>query len=151
MAGRPRKSDAVKKAQGTLQKCRANRRELEVNGSLPDAPPVGLTADARTAWAMAIKCAPKGLLTALDHGILERWCRSYALYRKYSKLVESGDVEQAHPESGMRSLTPTVMLMIQAHKMMLQCEKELGFSPSSRMRIRITEPEEKSRNPFLDE
>lgn len=150
MAGRPRKTDAEKRAKGTLQKCRQNRSELAVDGQLPQSPPTGLTAEARAAWSTAVSCAPKGMLTALDHGILERWCRSYALYRKYARKAEAGDVEQSHPESGMRSLTPTVMLMIQAHKMMLQCEKELGFTPTVRAKVKVETPEEETDNAFLE-
>lgn len=150
MAGRPRKSDAEKKARGTLQKCRQNSSQFQVEGKLPNSPPASLTADARSAWAMAVSCAPKGLLTVLDHGVLERWCRSYALYRKYAKKVEAGDVEQCHPESGMRSLTPTVMMMIQAHKMMLQCEKELGFSPSARNKVKVEVKDDEEANAFLE-
>lgn len=151
MAGRPRKTDAEKKAKGTLQKCRQNRTQLEVDGRLPEAPPAGLTLEARAAWSMAVSCAPKGLLTALDHGVLERWCRSYAMYRKFAKMVEAGDFEQEHPESGMRSLTPTVSLMIQAHKMMLQCEKELGFTPAARAKVKVDSSEEEDlENAFID-
>lgn len=148
--GRPRKSDEVKKAQGTLQRCRINRQQFDVEGELPEAPPPSLPEEARAAWSMAVRCAPKGLLTALDHGVLESWCRSYALYRKYARKVEAGDVEQSHPESGMRSLTPSVTLMIQAHKMMLQCEKELGFSPSARAKVKVETPEEDLDNAFLE-
>ncbi|WP_304474876.1 phage terminase small subunit P27 family [uncultured Parasutterella sp.] len=150
MVGRPRKSDEVKKAQGTLQRCRINRKQFDVEGELPAAPPPSLSEEARAAWSMAVRCAPKGLLTALDHGVLERWCRSYALYRKYAKKVEAGDVEQCHPESGMRSLTPTVMMMIQAHKMMLQCEKELGFSPSARNKVKVEVKDDEEANAFLE-
>ena len=150
MAGRPWKTDAEKKARGTLQKCRQNCSQLEVDGQLPESPPAGMTAEARAAWSMAVRCAPKGLLTVLDHGVLERWCRNYALYRKYARKVEAGDVEQSHPESGMRSLTPPVMLMIQAHKMMLQCEKELGFTPTARAKVKVETPEEDTDNAFLE-
>lgn len=85
--GRPRKSDAVKKAQGTLQKCRANRAQMVVDGQLPIQPPPGLTPDARSAWTMAVTCAQQ-VLTPLDHSVLERWCRNYDLYRKLQKDVD---------------------------------------------------------------
>lgn len=148
--GRPRKSDEIKKAQGTLQRCRVNRKQFDIEGALPLSPPPSLPEEAKAAWEMAVSCASKGMLTALDHGILERWCRSYALYRKYSRKVEQGDVEQSHPDSGMRSLTPPVMLMIQAHKMMLQCEKELGFTPTARAKVKVETPEEETDNAFLE-
>lgn len=42
------------------------------------------------------------------------------------------------------------MLMIQAHKMMLQCEKELGFTPTAREKVKVETPEEETDNAFLE-
>lgn len=66
---RPRKSDAVKAAQGTLQKCRM--RQVSTSGfELTLEPPIALTQDARDAWELAVKCAPKGVLVATDATVL---------------------------------------------------------------------------------
>ena len=151
MAGRPRKSDAEKAAKGTLQKCRQNSHEWTVNEKLNPLPPPGLTSDARDAWMMAVKVAPEGFLTALDHGVLEKWCRNYALYRKLSKAVEAGDIEQTSANSGIRSLSPTFSALINVQKLMLACERELGFTPIARSRVRAQPNETESENPFLDD
>ena len=82
----------MKAAQGTLQPCRRHRQIDMTAATLTTEPPVGLTKDARAAWQLAVECAPEGVLTALDGGVLERWARNYALYRKLAKLVEKGDI-----------------------------------------------------------
>lgn len=148
-AGRPRKSDAEKAARGTLQPCRlrANRSVMAVNGELNPEPPTGLTSEARTAWEMAVSCAPKGVLTALDHGALERWARNYAIYRKLQREVDSaGAVDPDDPSKTTAAFN--ALMKIQA--VMLPIEKELGFTPASRPRVRAPEAEEEEKNPFID-
>lgn len=85
---RASKSDAEKAASGTLQPCRRSRSIVISDATLTETPPVGLTKDAREAWRLAIACAPKGMLTALDVTVLERWARNYALYRKIAKQLD---------------------------------------------------------------
>lgn len=92
---RPRKSDSEKAAAGTLQPC----RQRQVNASefeLTLDPPVGLTKDAREAWKLAVMCAPKGALTALDFTVLERWARNYAFYRKLQKDLDHNGLVLLH-------------------------------------------------------
>lgn len=89
---RPSKSDAEKAATGTLQPCRRARQIAVTDATLTTTPPVGLTKDAREAWQLAITCAPRGVLTALDATVLERWARNYATYRKIAKQLDHEDM-----------------------------------------------------------
>lgn len=143
--GRLPKPDVIKKAQGTLQKCRANRQQLQVNGRLPSQPPTELTKDARAAWELAIACAPESLLTAIDHSLLERWCRNYALYRKLQKDVDrNGWVD----EDG--STRPAFNALIKLQAALAQCEQQLGFTPVSRCKMKAPTQEESKKNEFDD-
>lgn len=131
---RPRKSDAEKAALGTLQPCRSSPRQVCASTfSLTTEPPVGLTKDARAAWELAVRCAPKGVLTALDMTVLERWARNYALYRKIAKQVDSEDLVIAG-EKGL-SLNPAFNALVKIQQVLAACEKELGFTPASRARV----------------
>lgn len=56
--------------------------------------------DARAARKLAVRCAPKGVLTAPDMTVLERWARNYAIYRKIGKKVEAEDLVTAE-EKGL--------------------------------------------------
>ena len=137
----------VKAAQGTLRQCRENRTVLAVDGKLPEQPPVGLTKDARAAWTMAVACCPDGLLTALDHSVLERWARNYALYRRLQKTVDTEGV--LNPDDP-GSLSATFNALIKVQQQLTACERELGFSPASRARVRVQKPEETEGNPFAE-
>ena len=127
---------------------RANRSVMVVDGKLPADPPTGLTKEARAAWSMAISCAPQGLLTALDHSVLESWARNYALYRKLASQVdhEGATIEDAH---GTPIINPAANLLIKVQASLRVCEKALGFSPASRARVRAPEAPEKD-NDFED-
>ena len=143
--GRLPKPDVIKKAQGTLQKCRANRQQLQVNGKLPVQPPTELTKDARSAWELAITCAPESLLTALDHSLLERWCRNYALYRKLQADVDRyGWID----EDG--NTRPGFNALIKLQAALAQCEQQLGFTPVARSKMKAPTKEESKKNEFDD-
>ena len=137
----------MKAQQGTLRQCRENRTVLAVGNRLPEQPPVGLTKDARAAWAMAVACCPDGLLTALDHSVLERWARNYALYRRLQKTVDAEGV--LNPEDP-GNLSATFNALIKVQQQLTACERELGFWPASRARVRVAKPEETEGNPFAE-
>lgn len=138
-------SEKSKKLRGTSQPCRKMRQVSASDKMLTVEPPVNLTADAREAWKMAIECAPKGHLTALDATVLERWARNYALYRKISKQLEAEGVILLDMDSGETQLNPLFTPLIKIQQILGACEKELGFTPVSRARVRRAgedEPEE---------
>lgn len=137
---RPRKSDAEKAAAGTLQPCRRARQVAVSTATLTMEPPVGLTKDAREAWKLAIACAPKGILTALDATVLERWARNYALYRKIAKQLDHEEMV-VFGEKGA-SLNPLFTGLVKIQQVLAGCEKELGFTPVSRARVKADINEE---------
>lgn len=149
---RPRKSDAEKAAKGTLQPCRQRQRQVSASDfALTDQPPVGLTKDAREAWEIAVSCAPKGNLTALDFTILERWARNYALYRKLQKDIDhNGAILFRTDESGEQTCftNPAFNACIKVQQVMAACERELGFTPVSRARVSVAAKEEQEDDDF---
>ena len=156
--GRPRKSDAEKALAGTLQKCRSEavvrKKIVKCPWELdPNHPPKGLLKEARAAWKMALTYAPKNLLTALDGVLLERWCRNYALYIRYSKQLEDSRTEpMMAKETPTGALVyyknPLISAVKDIHSMMLQLEVQMGFSPASRARVSAAIPEEEETNEF---
>lgn len=141
---RPRKTDAEKAATGTLQPCRSARQVAVSDATLTSTPPVGLTKDAREAWQLAIACAPKGVLTALDATVLERWARNYALYRKIAKQLDHEEMV-LFGEKGA-SLNPLFNALVKIQQVLAACEKELGFTPVSRARVRADTTEEEGND-----
>lgn len=119
--------------------------QMSVDGKLPPQPPVGLTPDARAAWTMAVECAPAWLLTALDHSILERWCRNYDIYRKLQTNVDKfGALDE---EGNERSAFRAVMRVQQA---LAKCEEQLGFTPISRQKLRVGQEDTQEENEFAE-
>lgn len=137
---RPSKSDAEKAATGTLQPCRRARQVAISDATLTTTPPVGLTKDAREAWQLAITCAPRGVLTALDATVLERWARNYATYRKIAKQLDHDEIVMT-TESGVM-LNPLFNALVKIQQVLSACEKELGFTPVSRARVKADVKEE---------
>ena len=95
---------------------------------------------------MAVQCAPRGILTALDHSVLERWARNYALYRKLAKAVDqSGAVVDGDPSRVSGSFNA----LIKVQQVLAACEKQLGFTPASRTRVNARSDDgEDSANAF---
>ena len=145
---RPRKDESVKAAQGTLQPCRRHRQIDMTAATLTTEPPVGLNKDARAAWQLAVECAPEGVLTALDAGVLERWARNYALYRKLAKLVDKGGVVFMVDGEPTEKLSPTFNALIKVQQILAKCETELGFTPGSRARVSVRKKDEEEGNEF---
>lgn len=138
----------MKVAQGTLQPCRRHRQIDMTAATLTSEPPVGLNKDARAAWQLAVECAPEGVLTALDAGVLERWARNYALYRKLAKLVDKGGVVFMVDGEPTEKLSPTFNALIKVQQILAKCETELGFTPGSRARVSVRKKEDDSGNEF---
>ncbi len=147
---RPRKDESVKAAQGTLQPCRRHRQIDMTAATLTIEPPVGLNKDARAAWQLAVECAPEGVLTALDAGVLERWARNYALYRKLAKLVDKGGVVFMVDGEPTEKLSPTFNALIKVQQILAKCETELGFTPGSRARVSVRKKDDDQGNEFGD-
>lgn len=142
---RVRKSDTEKKAQGTLQRCRIPKIPVSFSEKkLSAEPPKGLRQDAKDAWAMAIECSPYPLV-AIDLSVLERWARNYAMYRRLAREVED---ESIVCELDPTKLNPKFNAMVKIQQVLANCEKELGFTPVSRARVRAPEKEEDTENVF---
>ena len=107
--------------------------------------PKGLNKEAVQAWNMAVASAPDGWLTALDASVLEQWARDYAMFRRLQSqidhegfTIETAEGTKPHP------LFP---VLFKAKAALLADEKELGFTPTSRARVRVN-AESKEENEF---
>lgn len=144
------KSTDEKKMIGTYRPdrdTRANRAILTIEGQLPEQPPTGLTKEARAAWRMVLQCAPEGVLCALDHSLLERWARNYAMYRKLQKAVDA-EGETIQNADGLPMVNPSFNALIKCQQVLAVCERELGFTPVARSKVVKVEKETKTINPF---
>ena len=130
--GRPRKPDAEKKALGTFQPCRSLEVQAKTNTELSSQPPKCLTKEAREAWRIAVENAPKGLLAGCP-------------FRKLAKAVDHDGttiVTEKADGTVRRELNPDAKLLVQIQTVLLACERELGFTPSSRARVNVATKDE---------
>ena len=85
--------------------------------------------------------------------MLERWARNYALYRKLAKAVDhDGTTITVLKADGSTELKlhPNVKSLVAVQGVLAACERELGFTPASRARVRPAQAEEEEKDDFED-
>lgn len=158
--GRPRKTDAEKKLLGTDQPCRTKtgghkkpRPMATLDENAVPVPPPGIPGDAAQAWEVVLQYLPAGYLTPENVSLMERWARTYALYRKTAKAVEKEGVVIPYVDSqgneGIKE-NPAFAALMKLSATLATCERQLGFTPSTRAGVRATllEEEEEVDNPY---
>jgi P27 family predicted phage terminase small subunit len=138
MKGRPPKPTALHKLHGTYERSRHDRRagEPKPEGDL-DRPPKGLTPSQRAAWRYAIAHAPRGLLKRIDRGVLLVWIEAECRHRQAMKEIAK-DGLVIYSAEGEPHLSPYNAILNATARTLLRAAAELGFSPVSRPRIRIS-------------
>lgn len=125
----------------------ANKKVPVVQGR-PGCAPKGLNKDAVAAWQMAVENAPDGWITAIDLSVLEQWARDYAMYRRLQSLVdhEGYTIEAA---DGNVKPHPLFSVLFKTKAALIAEEKELGFTPAARARVRVGQKTDED-NDFAD-
>lgn len=123
-----------------------NDREPKPAGALRDPPP-HLTGSQREGWRYAVENAPAGLLKRLDRSVLVAWVVAEDLHRKASGEIEKFGAVIAAPKTDMPMQSPWVAILNRQAAVMLKAASELGFSPSSRSRVRVDGDQEETADP----
>ena len=148
MVGRPRKPDAIKKAQGTYQACRDTGIKIDLLDKMPDPDPkLRLSRQAKGLWySYGNQLVYNGLMTFMDLMTFGRYCKLYdrslqleSDIRKHGMFFKT--------QSGYEQIRPACGLLSTVEGEMLKIEDRFGLSPNSRAKI----PAEKKMddNPFL--
>jgi P27 family predicted phage terminase small subunit len=135
---------------GNAGKRPLNGDEPQPEGKLEDRPPpAGLNDAQKTIWREAIKSAPPGMLRHLDESCLEVWVVARERHRDAAKKVaELGSLLKA--KSGTPYQNPYLAIMNKQAQIMLKAAAELGFTPSSRSRVKVEPPKPGEGDPFSD-
>lgn len=138
---------AVRARGGRVSKADAER-EAAVTPDLPahvPPPPVYLAGDtyAVEAWRDLSEALHRcGVLTEVDVSVLARYCAVTALWRKcLEDLRDGGHVVDELDGKGKvkaRRLNPSARQLKAYGDQLLQLERELGLTPSARVRLRFT-------------
>jgi P27 family predicted phage terminase small subunit len=148
MRGRPRKPTTLHKLQGTMRASIRREREGEAVavGDL-DGPPEHFDEARREIWRHAVSHAPAGVLKQIDFGTLEAWVDSYATYRDAQMEMRKGLIIKT--KAGNIIQNPYLSIANKQKLIMAKLAAELGFTPSSRSRVKATPNEKKpEENPF---
>lgn len=139
-----RKSEPIKKLQGTARRDRAPRG-IEIKfPPLDDLKCPGiLKGTERNAWnQLAPMLKERGVLTVADVPMLELLCVTYAIAMEARKHLAKDGFVVKNGRGGTMVKSPWVTILRQAEADTLKLMKEFGMSPSSRDRVRSTPKEE---------
>jgi len=145
---RPRKPDHVKAAQGTLKKYRVNDSPAtsEKLSSVPDIP--GEVPG--NAHGYFTHCCEYLLYNdLLTSAIIIQIVRASQMYSEYAKcqeeVAEKGSIQRTG--SGYTAKTGAWTVMIEAHKLLLEFEREQGLTLASSQKISVP-PKQKNEDDF---
>lgn len=135
----------LKRLRGTGNSTREKQRRYEPvpEVELSSEPPHWFTDEQQEAYRYAMTHAPRGLLKAIDRGVLEAWCTAESRHRTAAMTQARLDAGKAWPmlqpggKDGRPVISPYVAIAERAELIMLRCADALGFTPSSRPRIQL--------------
>ena len=112
-------------------------------------PPAWLSPAQQDGWRYAMRHAPPGMLKRLDQSCLTVWVVSEERHQDAAvKVSQLGSLLKG--KSGTPYQNPYLAIMNKQAIIMMKAAAELGFTPSSRTRVRIEPPKPGEGNPFAD-
>ena len=117
------------------------------------APPEHLTPAQKAIWTTVIANAPAGMLKRLDCSILVTWVVAYDYHQQASaQIAKFGLLLKAKDEAGQPYQNPFLAIVNRQAQIMIRAGEQLGFSPSSRSRVRVTpyDPDTAENNPYAE-
>jgi len=147
-AGRPRKPDAIKAAQGTLRQDRIQEDEMRVAvmESLPIAPEI-LGEDGQREWHSACNALLElGMLHRVDLNALLAYCIEVDTYYEAAREIRATGLvvtESRREDTSITKANPAIQIRNTAFKNMMVIAAQFGFTPAARTRIKMetTKPE----------
>jgi P27 family predicted phage terminase small subunit len=112
-------------------------------------PPEWMSESQKDGWRYAIENAPQGLLKKLDRGVFQVWVIAEDAHREAAiKVAQYGQVIKA-PITGTPMQSPYMAIQNKQAQVMMKAASELGFSPTSRSRVKLSKSDSKA-NRFAD-
>lgn len=150
MRGRKPKPSYLRVLDGNAGKRATNPDEPQPVGELAEhAPPEWLSETQKEGWRYAMRHAPPGMLKRLDQSILTVWVVAEAVHRDASKWV-SDKGSMVMGKNGVPYQNPYLAIMNKQAAVMMKAAAELGFTPSSRSRVKVEPPKPGEGDPFAD-
>ncbi len=146
MRGRKKLPTEYKRMKGTLQNCRTNFDEPQLDIEAPDKPK-GMGRLASKEWDRILPILlSMRVMTPADMAALQAYCMSYERWIQAEKEIQKTS-PIIHVIEGRRSIpkvNPLVRVSNLAVDTMYKFLREFGLTPSSRAGLKITRREEKN-------
>jgi P27 family predicted phage terminase small subunit len=91
----------------------------------------------------AVQAAPPGLLRTLDASVLETWVIARAVHQQCVKALAQTGLVVRGPKGVVRN--PYVVILNMQAKELIRAAAELGFTPSSRSRVKVEKQKQLNR------
>jgi P27 family predicted phage terminase small subunit len=146
-AGRKPKPTHLKLIAGTSRASRLNDAEPILEPLLPT-PPAELSVDALEEWEkVSRRLLAAGILTAIDRAALAAYCQAYGRWLQAERALAATAKHDAitaglliKTTKGNAIQNPLVGIANKAKSDMVRYAAEFGMTPSSRTRVRSTNP-----------
>ena len=143
MRGRKPIPTDLHKLRGTLNTTRHGKDrsgEPEAVGDLSPGPPEWMSEGQQAGWRHAVEHAPRGILKAIDRGMLAVWVEAEERHRTAATMQARLDQGAKLPlltktKDGTAIASPYLGIMNRAAAIMIKAASELGFSPAARPRL----------------
>lgn len=142
--GRKPTPTALKVISGNPGKRPLNENEPQPEVKIPECP-ADLGREARQEWdRIAPKLEKLGILTEIDATALACYCQAFERWVKAEAVLKkSGELLKSEKTGGLYQ-NPYLAVANRAMEQMRQFLTEFGMTPSSRSRVQVKEPQEKS-------
>lgn len=150
MRGRKPKPSYMRVLDGNAGRRPLNKEEPQPDGRLEDmGAPARLSVEQRDIWNEAMRECPDGLLRRLDFGIFEQWVVHCHTFRKAAEMVAAkGSIVMS--KEGTPYQNPFLSVMNKQSSLMMKAAAEMGFSPSSRTRVKVSRKNTAKSSTFSD-
>lgn len=137
MAGRPPKTAAQHKIDGTFRNTRHKKRaEQSFRAGVPTMPE-GMSNDAEAMWLMIVDQVPHEVLCTLDVYALQDCCQWYALSRAYHRQLQRDPID--------KDILKAASI---ASQKLLAYSSRFGLTPTDRARIKAPPPTDEELDPI---
>lgn len=153
MRGRKPKPSYLRALDGNAGKRPTNEQEpVPAEPLKGEEPPPWMDGAQAAAWRYAMEHAPAGMLRSLDRSVLAAWVVAEVLHADAATRVQKlGTILKS--KEGQPYHNPWLAVLNKQALIMMKAAAELGFTPSSRSRVKVEKPKggtARRDNPFAD-
>lgn len=136
LGGRKPKPTVLKVLQGNPGHKALNLEEPVFENDLRD-PPHYLSDESKALWIKNVAECPRNMLKSLDWSVFEVWIVSAIAYREAVQKVQKEGAVILSPKENYPIQNPWLAIQNKQALIMLRAAAEMGFTPSSRSRVKV--------------